>query len=138
MKICMISGSLRKKGSNSMYILSQLKEMFDGKNTITLFSSDTFVKKEHDIADAFDCDALIIAFPLYVDGIPSNFIVFMEQAESFFIIMLQRLTILYSTSLLITAFMMQDKIELQLKWHLSGGKSLDFKEEVVLELELEK
>lgn len=85
MKICMISGSPRKKGSNSMYILSQLKEMFDGKNSITLFSSDIFVNKEHNMADAFDCDALIIAFPLYVDGIPSNLLEFMEQAESFFL-----------------------------------------------------
>ncbi|GFI61860.1 hypothetical protein IMSAG049_01031 [Clostridiales bacterium] len=74
--IYLINGSPKGKNSVSKLILNNLKKYFPENKSITeieLFSVDTSGIKEMDI--------LVFAFPLYVDGLPSNVLAWLEQAD---------------------------------------------------------
>ena len=89
MKIVMLSGSPKRKDSASIYLLEQLKKRMPD-DEITLLRTDDLIHKIGDtdemkntdkIGDIDKTDALILSFPLYVDGIPSNVLAFMQETE---------------------------------------------------------
>lgn len=80
MNILMISGSPKKNSSASKSILLGLEQYL--KDT----ASDSVITYTHsldaDLAEkASACDALVLAFPLYVDSIPSHLLTVMERME---------------------------------------------------------
>lgn len=86
MKIALINGSPKVKDSNSGYILSDLKGFLEGKCTMI---SEYYFRKpelsEEEMEQLRECDAIVLAFPLYVDGVPSHLLSCLCQLEKFFI-----------------------------------------------------
>lgn len=86
MKIAMISGSPKASDSTSMYLLSQLEPMLQG-DEITIVPADALMQmkekeeRRKSIRELLDRDAIVLSFPLYFDGIPSNLLGFMQEAE---------------------------------------------------------
>lgn len=79
MNILMINGSPRTKESNSGLVLEMLRE----KLIETDITSYQIVYKNQfqEALDVDACDVLLFAFPLYVDGIPSHLLRFLEAME---------------------------------------------------------
>ena len=86
MKIAMISGSPKASGSASMYLLSQLEALLQG-DEITIVPADVLMwlkdetEREKRIREMLGRDAIVLSFPLYFDAIPSNLLLFMQEAE---------------------------------------------------------
>lgn len=84
MKIALISGSPKIKDSASDYILKELKTLLEDENNII---SEYYFRKpqlsEEEMKQLTENDALVFAFPLYVDGIPSHLLNCMVQLEAF-------------------------------------------------------
>ncbi len=79
MNILLLDGSPKAQNSASAYYLKALEGMLGG-NTITWRSArgdDPNAVAEQILA----MDALVVAFPLYVDGIPSHLLAFLEELE---------------------------------------------------------
>lgn len=84
MKISLINGSPKVKGSSSGIILDELKGYFDGHSVTeyalhaadrpTQLQLETWARQE----------ALVLAFPLYVDGIPSHLLRDLIEMEAYF------------------------------------------------------
>lgn len=75
MKIIMLNGSPRLKSSTSLYLLEALKEKMSPGTDILLYEASR--QSQPPIAQTLagrmaDCDCLVVAFPLYVDGIPGS------------------------------------------------------------------
>jgi multimeric flavodoxin WrbA len=68
MRIAVINGSPRTKGSNSGYIIRELIRRVDTQDIIT-FKFNKPELQAGDIEKIAECRVLIFAFPLYVDGI---------------------------------------------------------------------
>ncbi len=84
MNILLMSGSPKKHGSASRSILLGLEKYISGKAEQA--APGSVITHSHaldaDIAEkAAGCNALVIAFPLYVDGIPSHLLTVMEKLE---------------------------------------------------------
>lgn len=69
MNITLLCGSPRPKDSNSMYLLEGLQKKLDGCEIALCRASDPIREVLDHLADSA---ALVAAFPLYVDSIPSN------------------------------------------------------------------
>lgn len=85
MRIAFINGSPKAKDSASEYILQEIKPILEQKGAV--ISDFHFQKpqlKAEDIKDLKDFDALIFAFPLYVDGIPSHLVSCLLELENYF------------------------------------------------------
>lgn len=83
MKIALINGSPKTKDSASGLILKELQELISLKNEIVNLS---FTKKQlgrSDLELLQDCDAMVFAFPLYVDSLPSHLLSCLIQLETF-------------------------------------------------------
>ena len=82
MNILLLNGSPKRITSASQYYLSLLQMQTIGCKTSMLRLSGPKVYNE--IFQRFsEIDALVIALPVYVDGIPSNVLRFLEEAEQF-------------------------------------------------------
>lgn len=81
MNIVMINGSPKVKENNSQYFLYEVEKLIQKDNDILTFKIDNVSKYPKAIDTLLNCDRLIIAFPLYVDGIPSHLISFLEECE---------------------------------------------------------
>lgn len=81
MNIVMINGSPKVKENNSQYFLYEVEKLIQKDNDILTFKIDNVSKYPKAIEAILNCDRLIIAFPLYVDGIPSHLISFLEECE---------------------------------------------------------
>lgn len=84
MKVALINGSPRAKGSASGCVLQEIKPLLPPKSQIMEYS---FRKPQLDSnvpEQLAQCDILLIAFPLYVDGIPSQLLNCLYQMETFF------------------------------------------------------
>jgi multimeric flavodoxin WrbA len=80
MKIALLNGSPKSQGGASGLILSYLSEKLKG--AAELVSCHIVKQGANDVVDAADgCGALAFAFPLYVDGLPSHLIRFLEEAQ---------------------------------------------------------
>ena len=81
MKIVMLSGSPRPQRSTSMYLLQALKEKLAEGNEIVILQA--IAQNTAAIVEALSgCNALVIACPLYVDGVPSNLLEVLRAVEA--------------------------------------------------------
>ena len=82
MKVMLLNGSPKKKLGASKYIQKTLKVMLGNTDTI-----ECGIHNKNDIKRVVEklgeIDTLVIAAPLYIDGIPSQIIQFMQAAEKY-------------------------------------------------------
>lgn len=84
MKIAFINGSPKVKDSASGLILEDLKKFINDPSRISeYYFRKTFIS-EDEMNSLSECDALVFAFPLYVDGIPSHLLSCLIQLEEYF------------------------------------------------------
>lgn len=84
MKIALINGSPKIKRSSSNSILEIVKTLLEKETTI--ITEYHFAKPNIEIKDMeqfIDFDAIVFAFPLYVDGIPSHLVNCLIQLEDY-------------------------------------------------------
>lgn len=84
MNISLINGSPKVKDSSSGVILTELKSYFDG-HTVTeyaLHASNLIAQPQ--LESLIRQDAIVFAFPLYVDGIPSHLLRNLFEMENYF------------------------------------------------------
>lgn len=70
MKIWMLCGSPRPQRGNSMYLLEGLRDRLGPEQEVTIHRA--YGEREPILEDLPNSGALVIAFPLYVDGLPSH------------------------------------------------------------------
>ncbi|MGL5347884.1 MAG: hypothetical protein ACRDA3_11080 [Peptostreptococcaceae bacterium] len=80
MLIGLINGSPKTKNSNSEYLLSELKTLIPNTNEIIEFDAKRLLSFD-DYDKMLDCDAIVFAFPIYVDGIPSHLLNTLVELE---------------------------------------------------------
>lgn len=83
MKVALINGSPKTKDSASGCILQEIKPLLPAGSQVMEYS---FRKPELDnnvLEQIAQCETLIISFPLYVDGIPSQLVNCLYQMETF-------------------------------------------------------
>lgn len=83
MKIIMICGSPRPVKSTSQYLLDVLSKRLGGENEILLCRAvGTKANARQVVLDNIeDTDAIVLAFPLYVDGIPGSLLQVLRDIE---------------------------------------------------------
>ncbi|GKU27046.1 flavodoxin [Clostridium folliculivorans] len=79
-KICFINGSPRGKNSASKTFIDELCKITSNTIKETNYFS---LNDQLDYGKVVDSDAIVIAFPLYVDTLPSSVIEFLEALELF-------------------------------------------------------
>lgn len=80
MNIVLVNGSPKFKNSVSGKILNSLKPCLQN-NIIEEYVFRTNEVKIDDLKHLANCNAVVFAFPLYVDGIPSHFLRCLDQME---------------------------------------------------------
>lgn len=83
MKIAYINGSPKKEKSNSEILIEMLKEQMESKLQGRHYRINTRYIDEKVCEELFQMDMWVIAFPLYVDAIPSHFLYIMETLEAY-------------------------------------------------------
>lgn len=84
MKIAFISGSPKVKDSASDYILQELRVFLQGEsNSISEWRLRKPQLSTEEMKQLPECDAIVLAFPLYVDGIPSHLLNCLIQLENY-------------------------------------------------------
>ncbi|MGX8709778.1 MAG: hypothetical protein ACQGTM_05955 [bacterium] len=83
MKIALINGSPKFKGSASGVILDELKGYFDGDVITECLFHAAVLPTQSQLESFGQQDALVFAFPLYVDGIPSHLLRCLVEMEAF-------------------------------------------------------
>lgn len=81
MKITLINGSPKQKDSASETILSILKVYLS--QPVNEYNWNKTVVSENEVWNVAESDVLVLAFPLYVDSIPSHLLRCMVQVEEF-------------------------------------------------------
>ena len=81
MKICLIDGSPKSSGSTSGKILSIIEEKLGAGHDYVRCTSANAEAQEL-IEGTSGCDAAVLAFPLYVDGIPSHLLRLLLSLEA--------------------------------------------------------
>ena len=84
MKIAFINGSPKVKDSASGLILEDLKTFINDSSRISEYSFRKAYITEEEMSKLSECDALVFAFPLYVDGIPSHLLSCLMELEEYF------------------------------------------------------
>ena len=84
MNIALINGSPKVKDSVSGNILSTLKKLLNESHNIYEYKFNTPQVDHKDIEEIAKCSSIVLAFPLYVDGIPSHLLSCLVQMESYF------------------------------------------------------
>lgn len=82
MLIGLINGSPKIKNSNSEYLLNELKKLILDENKIIEFDAKKAISTQ-DYDQILNCDALVFAFPIYVDGIPSHLLNTLVELEEY-------------------------------------------------------
>jgi hypothetical protein len=82
MKIAMINGSPKLGNSNSGFLLNELEKKLGTRHEIIHYSSSNPLTDEQYIG-LCSIDSLIMAFPLYDDGIPSNLFKMLVTLEEY-------------------------------------------------------
>ena len=82
MKILILNGSPKKKSSTSKFLGKIMGVLLTGCK-VQYASLRTKSEYPKILQQLKDIDALILAAPLYVDGIPSHVLEFLQQAEEF-------------------------------------------------------
>lgn len=84
MQIALINGSPKVKDSNSGRALKDLKGFISDTSIISEYSFRKASLTEKEISELGDFDALVFAFPLYVDAIPAHLLSCLIQLEEYF------------------------------------------------------
>jgi multimeric flavodoxin WrbA len=84
MKIALINGSPKAKESASEAVLQMLKPLLHDENEIIEYDFRKSMLNVNELEQIAECNALVFAFPLYVDGIPSHLLNCLYQMEAFF------------------------------------------------------
>lgn len=84
MQIALINGSPKVKDSNSGRALKDLKGFISDTSVISEYSFRKASLTEKEISELGDFDALVFAFPLYVDAIPAHLLSCLIQLEEYF------------------------------------------------------
>ena len=80
MKIALINGSPKNKGSVSETILQAMCERLGDAHDYVTCSVAAFDKAQV-LSSLQSCGAILFAFPLYVDGIPSRLLQFLDEIK---------------------------------------------------------
>jgi len=97
MKIALINGSPKVTNSASGCLLQELKPFL--QHDTNVISEHNFRKPQLSIEEMeqlAECNVLVFAFPIYVDGIPSHLLNCLMQLESFFSAKEEKDIIVYS------------------------------------------
>ncbi|MDF2533824.1 MAG: hypothetical protein K0Q65_3405 [Clostridia bacterium] len=70
MKIALINGSPKAKNSTSGYVLQTLKPLLPNEHEMIEYYFRMPHISNRDLEQIAECDILVFAFPLYVDGLP--------------------------------------------------------------------
>lgn len=81
MKIAMINGSPKSKNSASGVLLNDFKTYFTENTEILDFHFNQPHIDGKAVADFSTCDAYVFAYPLYVDGVPSQLLSCLRDLE---------------------------------------------------------
>ena len=82
--IILVNGSPKGKKSCSNYLLETIKENIEKDNIVSeLIINDNRIKREEKFNILVNSDVIIIAFPLYVDCLPSCVISFLQEFENY-------------------------------------------------------
>ncbi|HSP47810.1 MAG TPA: hypothetical protein VLN47_07025 [Clostridiaceae bacterium] len=84
MRIALVNGSPKSGRSASEGILNSLKNLLPEGDGIEEMHLRTHHMGEEELERLAGCDALVFAFPLYVDGVPSQLLSCMVKMEAFF------------------------------------------------------
>lgn len=80
MRIALINGSPKVKDSASAIILKDLGSLLGDHEMLSVELHKSTITEEQ-LALILNCDTLVFAFPLYVDGIPSHLLAVLESIE---------------------------------------------------------
>ncbi len=83
MKTALINGSPKAKNSASEYVLKALRPLLPNEHEIVEYNFRKSTLSDYDLGQIAECDILVFAFPLYVDGIPSQLVNCLYQLETF-------------------------------------------------------
>lgn len=81
MEIVFINGSPKPGNSTSEYIIGLLVRQVADGNITRVYNISKDNLKEKQFKRIQDCDVLVLAFPLYVDSIPSHMLRFLAKLE---------------------------------------------------------
>ena len=84
MKLAFINGSPKAKDSASECILKMLKNLFNNNDMISEYNFRKPHLDNKEIEQICQCNAIVMAFPLYVDGIPAHLLSCLYEMEKFF------------------------------------------------------
>ncbi|MDR6723319.1 multimeric flavodoxin WrbA [Paenibacillus amylolyticus] len=83
MKIAMINGSPKVRQSNSAFMLQALEPLIHEEHEVTHFPIRQRALTDVQYIELCDMDVLVIASPLYVDGLPSHLFSMLVTLEKF-------------------------------------------------------
>jgi len=84
MKLAMINGSPKLgKNTTSGFMLKTLETFISKEHELNFYNINTKLPTEEQYSNLCDCDALIFAFPLYWDAIPSHMLRMMIKLETY-------------------------------------------------------
>lgn len=81
MRIAFINGSPKRRNSASQVLLDDLKVCVSTKHEIVNIKLHTSVVSDETLEQLNSMDALVFAFPLYVDGVPAHLLSCLIQIE---------------------------------------------------------
>jgi multimeric flavodoxin WrbA len=96
MKVALINGSPKAKDSASGCILQEIRTLLPAGSQIMEYSFRKSQLGNDELEQIAQSDTLIISFPLYVDGIPSQLVSCLYQMEAFFKTRPEKKIIVYS------------------------------------------
>ncbi|MDF2937374.1 MAG: hypothetical protein K0Q90_2747 [Paenibacillaceae bacterium] len=83
MKIAMINGSPKSGKNNSAQLLRSLEPLLGKEHELFHYHINRLPLTEPDYASLCQMDVLVLAFPLYVDAIPSHLLRMLTELESY-------------------------------------------------------
>ena len=79
MQLTIVNGSPRSGKSNSGLLIELLMTLIKEKNEVTIIHVESFKSADNNVDEIVKADMLVLAFPLYVDSIPSHILYLMER-----------------------------------------------------------
>lgn len=83
MRIVLLNGSAKTGVNNTAYFFEKLGKFIGAGHSVITVRADTPVLAREDLEKIPGCDALVIGFGLFVNGIPSHLLTILEGLEGF-------------------------------------------------------
>ncbi|MBP1906772.1 multimeric flavodoxin WrbA [Paenibacillus turicensis] len=83
MKIALINGSPKGRSSNSGLFLNILKPLIEEGNELTSYRVNSKQLNVEQFQEINEADAIVVAFPVYFDAIPSHLLRMMVELENY-------------------------------------------------------